>query len=91
AMDAEDGNVSSNIQWTSSKNGALGVGASISKSNLAVGTHTITASVTDTGGKTASTSIAITINPLPPPTLPDPCSRCVPDPGPGGDGPPSRL
>ena len=98
AMDAEDGNISQNIAWSSSVNGSIGSGSSFSKSNLSPGQHTITASVTDSGGDTANTSITITINPLPPPTLPDPpgdgpgdCGgrRCVPrDPG---DGPPDQL
>jgi PKD repeat protein len=93
AMDAEDGNISQNIAWSSNINGSIGTGSSFSKGNLSPGQHTITASVSDIGGKTASKSITVTITPLPPPTLPDPpeCGgrRCEPrDPG---DGPPDRL
>jgi PKD repeat protein len=67
ANDAEDGNISSSIQWTSSVNGPLGTGASIQVSTLSAGNHTITASVTDTGGAAASASINITVLPAPPP------------------------
>jgi PKD repeat protein len=99
AMDAEDGTISSSIEWTSSIIGPLGTGASISNGNLPVGTHTITASVTDTGGKKASTSITITVTgapasttttttaaPPPPPPLP-----IDPRPGGGREVPPNRM
>jgi PKD repeat protein len=61
ANDAEDGNISSSIQWSSSINGALGTGSSITKDNLSAGQHTITASVTDSGGAPAATQIPITV------------------------------
>jgi serine protease len=67
ANDAEDGNISSSIQWTSSVNGPLGMGASIQLSTLSEGSHTITASVTDSGGAPAVSSIGITVTPAPPP------------------------
>jgi PKD repeat protein len=78
ANDAEDGNLASSILWTSSADGAIGTGGSFSTSSLSVGTHVITAAVTDTGGTPASMSITVTINLLPPPTLPPPT---LPDPG----------
>ncbi|HSG24964.1 MAG TPA: S8 family serine peptidase, partial [Anaerolineales bacterium] len=61
AIDAEDGNRSSSIVWTSSIDGNLGTGASVS-AVLTVGTHTITASVTDNGNLTATDSISVTVN-----------------------------
>ncbi len=61
ANDAEDGNISSSIQWNSSINGSLGTGASIQVSTLAVGAHVITASATDSGGAPATSSINITV------------------------------
>lgn len=66
ATDAEDDNnvLSASIVWTSNLQGSLGVGFSFSRSDLVVGTHTITASVTDSGGLNASQNRSITINPL---------------------------
>ncbi|MGJ8642076.1 MAG: sulfatase-like hydrolase/transferase [Luteolibacter sp.] len=61
ADDAEDGNISENISWSSNLNGALGTGASISTSALANGTHTITASVTDSGSLSGSSAITLTV------------------------------
>jgi len=60
ADDLEDGTLSSSLIWTSSIDGALGSGASVSAS-LSDGDHTITASVEDSGGKTGSASIDITV------------------------------
>ncbi|MEQ1852352.1 MAG: hypothetical protein ABMA01_12255, partial [Chthoniobacteraceae bacterium] len=61
ANDTQQGNMNAAINWTSSINGALGTGASISVSSLSIGTHTITASVTDSGGLTGSASVLVTI------------------------------
>ena len=61
ASDTEDGNLSSSIVWTSSLDKELGTGANVS-AELSVGTHTITASVTDSGGRTATKSISVTVN-----------------------------
>jgi hypothetical protein len=61
ATDAEDGSLSSSISWTSTLDGALGSGASVTTSGLSVGNHTITASVTDSGSLSAADSIALTI------------------------------
>ncbi len=58
ANDLEDGNVSANIQWSSSIDGAF-----TSPIALSVGVHTITASVTDSGGLSSSESITVTITP----------------------------
>ena len=62
ANDAEDGNLTASLSWTSSLDGAIGVGGSFSTSALSVGTHTITASVTDSGSKSGSGSISVTVN-----------------------------
>src|SRR5262249_13509937 len=59
ASDVED--TSLTVRWTSSVDGDLGAGASLTKNTLSTGSHTVTASVTDSGGKSASTQIAITI------------------------------
>jgi len=56
ATDPEDGDISANIQWASSLDGAF-----TSPAALSVGTHTITASVTDSGGLSGSDIITVTI------------------------------
>jgi len=66
ASDSEDGNLSSTIVWTSSRDGKLGTGASFSRV-LTAGTHTITAKVSDSGGLTASRQVSVTITTTPPP------------------------
>ncbi len=60
ASDAEDGSLNSLIIWSSDKDGYLGTGAAITCS-LSPGVHTITASVNDSLGKTASKTLAVTV------------------------------
>ncbi len=67
ATDPETGDITANLIWTSSIDGQIGTGGSCSKA-LSVGTHTITASVTDAAGKTGQTSIWITVVSAPAPT-----------------------
>ncbi len=62
ANDPEDGNISAGLAWTSNLDGQIGSGASFSTSSLRVGVHIITAEAADSGGRTGSDSIAITIN-----------------------------
>jgi len=62
ATDAEDGELSAAITWTSDLDGEFGTGASVA-ATLSAGTHAITASVTDAGGLTASASISVILNP----------------------------
>lgn len=69
ATDSQDGNLSAGLTWTSSLNGPIGSGASFSSSALSVGTHTITASVTDSSGLRGSNSITVTVNGSGPGTL----------------------
>lgn len=82
ATDKEDGELSGDLTWTSSIDADIGSGGSFS-SSLSDGTHTITASVTDSGGKTGSDSITILVGGTTPPP-PDPekpplwCDRPVP-------------
>ncbi len=59
--DAEEANLASAITWVSSANGSLGSGGSISRSDLLPGEHTITASVTDSGGLSGSATLTITV------------------------------
>ncbi|NQV32074.1 MAG: hypothetical protein HQ515_05230 [Phycisphaeraceae bacterium] len=60
ASDTEDGVLTASLAWTSDIDGFLGIGGSFSKV-LNDGIHTITASVTDSGGKTGIASIVITV------------------------------
>ena len=62
ASDAEDGSLTGSITWSSSIDGSIGSGGSFSTSSLSVGNHTITASVTDSGGLNDSDQISITVN-----------------------------
>jgi extracellular elastinolytic metalloproteinase len=61
ATDAEDGDLSGSLAWTSSLDGSIGSGASFTTSTLSTGSHTITASVTDSGGANGSDSIGISV------------------------------
>ena len=60
ASDTEDGDLTTSLVWTSDIDGQIGTGGSFS-TTLGDGSHTITASVTDSGGKTGSASIGITV------------------------------
>ena len=60
ATDTQDGNLTSAIVWTSNIDGSIGGGGSFSRT-LSAGTHTITASVTDSGGMSGSRSVTITV------------------------------
>ncbi|MEM6377603.1 MAG: malectin domain-containing carbohydrate-binding protein, partial [Bacteroidota bacterium] len=60
--DTEDGNGAANLAWTSDLDGSIGTGATFNKSDLSIGTHTITATQTDAGGLTSSASISVVIN-----------------------------
>ncbi len=62
ATDTEDGNISTSLTWSSNLNGNIGGGASFSTTALAVGTHTITAAVTDSGGAPGSAQRTVTVN-----------------------------
>jgi hypothetical protein len=61
ATDTQDGSKTASISWTSSLNGAIGSGGSFTTSALTAGTHTITASVTDSGGLVGSAARTVTI------------------------------
>jgi hypothetical protein len=62
ATDAEDGDLTASLVWTSSLDGQIGTGGSFS-ALLSAGTHTITATVTDSGGLSGSATINITVLP----------------------------
>jgi hypothetical protein len=68
ASDAEDGDLSATVAWSSDLDGPLGTGANVQRTDLAVGTHLVSAAVTDAGGLAASTSITLTVVPVAPPS-----------------------
>ncbi len=65
ATDAEDGSLTGSLSWSSNLDGGIGSGGSFATSSLSEGTHTITASVSDSGGLSASDTVSITINAAP--------------------------
>jgi subtilisin family serine protease len=65
ATDTEDLDLTAILSWSSDKDGALGTGGSFLKV-LSDGTHKITASATDSGSKTGSASVTITVGDPPP-------------------------
>ena len=62
ASDAQDGDLTASLSWESDIDGVIGSTGSFS-SALSVGTHTITASVTDGGGLPGSDEITVNIIP----------------------------
>jgi len=69
ALDTQDGSVSANLAWTSNLQGQIGSGATFSFSGLTVGSHGITAAVTDSGGLPGSAVVVVTVQPKPAYTL----------------------
>ena len=61
ATDAEEGPLTSNINWNSDQDGDFGTGGSVNFSGLSVNTHTITASVTDGSGLSGSAQITVVV------------------------------
>jgi hypothetical protein len=61
ATDAEDGDITSRIKWTSSVSGLLGTGGLL-KLVLPSGSHTLTASATDSAGVTSRQSVTISVS-----------------------------
>jgi hypothetical protein len=60
ASDAEDGNLTSSLAWTSNLDGAIGNGGSFATA-LSDGVHTITASAIDSGGRSGTSSVTVTV------------------------------
>lgn len=62
ASDAEDGSLSgSSLAWTSSLDGKIGTGASVTTSSLRAGTHKIELTAMDSRGTTGVASITLTV------------------------------
>jgi len=64
ANDDEDGDVSGNVGWSSSRDGGLGQGATLQTSSLSLGVHQVTASVTDSAGNTGTANVTVTVEPV---------------------------
>jgi hypothetical protein len=67
AADTEDGSFpAERLVWASNLDGHIGNGPEVTFSRLSPGSHTITFAATDSGGRTATSSVAITIGNNPP-------------------------
>ncbi|GJL79850.1 MAG: hypothetical protein NPINA01_28390 [Nitrospinaceae bacterium] len=80
ANDFEDGNLSSNLTWTSNLDGVLNGGVqavSFATAGLSTGIHTITASVTDSGGLPGQDTITVEV--VTPPSNTPPTVNAGPD------------
>jgi len=68
APDVEDGDLSNGLVWTSDYDGELGRGASfeIDAAKLTPGSHIITASVSDRGGRLGQNIVIVTVQARPP-------------------------
>ncbi len=62
AGDGEDGDLTPSLAWTSSLDGALGTGGSLSAA-LTTGVHTVTAEATDSAGQTGAAAITVVVTP----------------------------
>src|SRR5207249_1027595 len=61
AIDSIDGDRTSAMLWTSDRDGPIGTGGSFNRATLSRGTHTLTASITDTAGLSASATTHVTV------------------------------
>jgi hypothetical protein len=64
ANDPDESDQSANIEWNSNVDGHLATGANFER-QLSKGNHTVTATVSDSGGLTASNSVQISVNESP--------------------------
>jgi prepilin-type N-terminal cleavage/methylation domain-containing protein len=61
AVDAEDGDLTGDLVWTSDLDGEVGAGGSFSTTTLTEGNHTITASASDSGSLTGFDTVSVTM------------------------------
>src|SRR5439155_17437682 len=76
ASDFEDGDLTAHLVWTEGST-TLASGAGFSTSTLAPGSHTITASVTDSAGKTSQTSVTVSVDGNPTVAITEPTSTTI--------------
>ncbi|MDB4891615.1 MAG: peptidase and in kexin sedolisin [Gemmatimonadetes bacterium] len=80
--DVEDGTLTGvSLVWTSSIDGPLGTGASVTTSSPSAGTHTITLTSKDSHGATGVSSVSLKINQAPVATITAPASAASFAPG----------
>jgi len=61
AVDDEDGDISDTLLWASDLDGELGSGSTLTINSLNVGSHLITASATDSGGLSNSSTVSVIV------------------------------
>lgn len=66
ADDAIDGDLGDSIQWSSDRDGAIGIGRAVATATLSPGQHAITAAVTDSSNTSATATVRISIEVRPP-------------------------
>jgi hypothetical protein len=69
AIDAQDGDLTAGLAWTSDRDGPIGSGAAFAISTLSIGTHLITASVSDGHGAVGSATVTIAVSVNTPPAV----------------------
>lgn len=65
ATDAEDGDVGASLAWSSNLDGAIATGPSFVTSTLSMGTHTITATASNSLGQEGTDEITLVVNAAP--------------------------
>jgi hypothetical protein len=69
ASDDEDGDLTDSLAWSSNLEGSLGTGGTVTATLSTVGSHTITAAITDSDGLTDADAITVSVTESsPPPT-----------------------
>jgi len=82
ATDPEDGVLGgSAVDWTSSLDGPLGTGGSLTVPTLSAGNHSLSATATDSRGVTATATVTITVVPFTPGNNPPTVAITSPTPG----------
>lgn len=71
-----DGVIAS-YEWSSNKDGVLGTGSNITMSTLSVGSHTITLTVKDDDGASATTEVSLRVNNPPSASITSPSNNAV--------------
>src|SRR5439155_1609786 len=80
ATDAGDGDLGANLRWSSSLDGPIGTGATVTAARLSRGVHVVTAQAADSRGLTGTDSVVVVITGGPPTRAPD-VSIVAPGPG----------